>query len=152
MKRLFVLLLAAIFLAGSAAADPVDLSGMSFDDLVALRDHLNLAIWNSREWQEVQVPAGIWEIGVDIPAGHWQINPKEGGMAEVFYCEGVDRTARLPDFDKIWYKETIISTSNSNADRSVNYVDYDLVAGWFIINRSAVFITPYTGKPDLGFR
>lgn len=152
MKRLFVLLLAAIFLAGSAAADQVDLSGMSFDDLVALRDQLNLAIWNSREWQEVKVPAGIWEIGVDIPAGHWQINPKEGGMAEVFYCEGVDRTARLPDFDKTWYKETIISTSNSNADRSVNYVDYDLVAGWFIINRSAVFITPYTGKPDLGFR
>lgn len=153
MKRILSLFLAAAFLlAGSAAADPIDLSGMTFDQLVALRDQLNLAIWNSQEWQEVKIPAGIWKIGEDIPAGRWQINPKEGGMAEVFYCENVDYTAKLPDFDKEWYKETIASKTNRNADRTYNFVDYDLKDGWFLINRSAVYITPYTGKPDLGFK
>ena len=152
MKKLITaILILAMLLPAAALADVPDISNLTFDELVQLKDKINLAMWNSKEWQEVKVPAGIWEIGVDIPAGHWQINPKEGGMAELFYCEAVDETAKLPDFSKKYYKEVIVSTSNSNADRSINYIDYDLVEGWFIINRDAVFFTPYTGKPDLGF-
>ena len=56
MKKFLFSFIVLVLLITSAAADPVDLSGMSFDELVALRDQLNLAIWNSQEWQEVTVP------------------------------------------------------------------------------------------------
>lgn len=31
------------------------------------------AIWNTKEWQEVEVPAGVYEVGVEIPAGEWTL-------------------------------------------------------------------------------
>ena len=30
-----------------------------------LKSKINLAIWNSREWQEVSVPRGVYQVGVD---------------------------------------------------------------------------------------
>ncbi len=55
-----------------------DLQGLSFNELLALREQINLAIWNSNEWQCVEVPAGNYTIGIDIPAGYWTISPIEG--------------------------------------------------------------------------
>ena len=37
----------------------IDLSGMNYDELVALKDQINRAIWNSDDWQEVEVPQGV---------------------------------------------------------------------------------------------
>ena len=71
MKRTLCIILAFVLvltLAPAAFAD-VDLSGMSFDELVALKDQINLALWNSADWQEVTVPQGVWQVGADIPAG-----------------------------------------------------------------------------------
>ena len=89
MKKLVSFFLAALLICSAAAADPVDLSGMSYDELVALRDQINLAIWNSQEWQEVTVPEGIWIVGEDIPAGHWSI--RVAAEKDYFYVSCFDK-------------------------------------------------------------
>lgn len=64
MKKALSLFLAIMLLIVSipAMAD-VDLTGMTYAELVALKDQINLAIWNSSEWQEVTVPQGVWKVG-----------------------------------------------------------------------------------------
>ena len=74
MKRFFCLLFVLVLLPVVSFADLPDLSGLSYDELVQLRDKINLAIWNSEEWQEVTVPIGVWVVGEDIPVGHWSIS------------------------------------------------------------------------------
>ena len=58
MKRFFCILFAFVLLPVFSLADLPDLSGLSYDELVQLRDQINLAIWNSEEWEEVSVPSG----------------------------------------------------------------------------------------------
>ena len=69
MKKVITILITLaliLSLSVSALAD-FDLSGLSFEELVALKDQINLAIWNSEKWQEVEVPHGVWLVGEDIP-------------------------------------------------------------------------------------
>lgn len=72
MKRVALLVL-VILLVGSLAVAEVDLSGMTYDEMVELRDQLDKAIWASDGWQYVQVPGGDYDVGVDIPAGRWTL-------------------------------------------------------------------------------
>ena len=152
MKRFTALFLLLVLLAFSAAADPVILSGMSFDELVALRDQLNLAIWNSQEWQEVTVPAGVWIVGEDIPAGRWIIKPTDRNIAYIIYCEALDDTGYSYKSRSKHFSKTIISETHHQHDDSYNFLDLEMVDRWFFITDSTVIFTPYTGKPDLGFR
>lgn len=32
------------------------------------------AMWETDEWQRVEVPAGVYEVGVEIPAGEWTLS------------------------------------------------------------------------------
>lgn len=72
MKRVVMLVLALV-LVGAVALAEVDLSGMSYEEMVELRDQLDKAIWASDGWQYVQVPGGDYDVGVDIPAGRWTL-------------------------------------------------------------------------------
>ena len=76
MKRFLSLLLCLLVVVSPAwsIADLPDISSLSYDELVELKDSINLAIWNSQEWQEVTVPMGVWTVGEDIPVGHWSIS------------------------------------------------------------------------------
>lgn len=154
MKRLFSLLLTALLLAGSAAADPIDLSGMSFDELVALRDQLNLAIWNSQEWQEVTIPAGIWIVGKDIPVGHWNIKvASETDYQFITYFNHLDSVGLGPDYSGYFYQQQIASSDLvAYGVGCPESVSIDARDGWYIQCTGAVIFTPYAGKPDLGFK
>ena len=151
MKKLLSLLLAVLLLfAGSAAADPVDLSGMTFDQLVALRDQLNLAIWNSQEWQEVEVPAGIYQVGVDIPAGHWHIAAKNYSYTQIYYFEKLNIYGTDPDPINGYMYFIFLKNLGSTDDVST---DIDMKDGmYFKADSDSVIFTPYAGKPDLGFK
>ena len=85
MKRIFaIVLLFTIALLNASALADIDLSGMSFDDLIALQQQVNLALWESDGWQEVTVPVGIYKVGEDIPAGEYQVEASSGlGYIEV---------------------------------------------------------------------
>ena len=154
MKRFFLLFLAAVLLIGCAAADPVDLSGMSFDELIALRDQMNLAIWNSQEWQEVTVPAGIWRVGADIPAGHWSI--RVAGDCDVIlvsYFDKLDDAGLSVGSGAYLFYQTIATPGLSGfGEVNAETVDIEMQDGWFFKCDGTVVFSPYAGKPDLGFK
>ena len=67
MKKLFCLLLILFFIPSTVFAD-VDLSGMSFDELVALRNQVTTALFYSDSWKEIYVPGGFYQVGNGIPS------------------------------------------------------------------------------------
>ena len=153
MKRFFPVFLAAVLLISCAAADPVDLSVMSFDELVQLRDQLNLAIWNSQEWQEVTVPAGVWIVGQDIPAGHWTVRPLPGDYVNVTYFDRLDKYGKSVGLGWRGWGGTL--TARGEGDITFGeptQVDLEMEEGMFFKCNHSVIFTPYAGKPDLGFK
>ena len=156
MKKVFILILVLAMLPIVALADLPDISNLSFDELVALRDKINLAMWESEEWEEVTVPIGVWVVGEDIPAKHWSISLSPNASAKwasVKYCDllnaaGTDAGNR---FDcKIYAYLDVGSPTN---DKYPQVIDLDLQPGTFlIIGNASVVFTPYSGKPSLGFK
>ncbi len=72
MKRFISLLFALVFAVSVAAAE-IDLSGMKYNELIALQHQLVAEIMSRPEWKKVTVPAGEWLIGEDIPSGSYSI-------------------------------------------------------------------------------
>ena len=73
MKRTIAMVIVFLLVLSDITFAEVDLSGMSYDELVILKDRIDKTIWDSQEWQEVTVPQGLYKIGEDIPAGKWTI-------------------------------------------------------------------------------
>lgn len=155
MKRIITLLLALI-LCPSFALAQVDLSGMTYDELVALKDQINLAIWNSAEWQEVEVPYGVWTVGKDIPAGKWEIKVSENAVeAFIKWGDVLDETGLDYSFKgKITEYELLQSASYQyRKTNSTDRVIWDLKEGtYFFVDSGSVIFSPYSGQPSLGFR
>ncbi len=73
MKRFLAILVLVLLVVSSAAAEDIDLSGLSFDQLVQLQSRITMEMMQRDEWQEVTVPAGVYMVGRDIPAGKWEV-------------------------------------------------------------------------------
>lgn len=155
MKKLIFSLALILALPFSACAE-VDLSGMSFDELVSLKDQINLAIWQSEDWQEVTVPQGIWEVGVDIPEGRWTIKPVDGVYAYVTYGSVLESNGKEVSYkSNNYYSESIYSPMSNIYDEGddLTEIDIDAKAGSYIeIDSGSVVFSPYAGKPSLGFK
>lgn len=158
MKKMVALLFVLLFIVSvSFAETEVDLSSMTYDELVALKDQINLAIWNSNDWQEVEVPQGVWMVGEDIPAGHWTIKNGGGYCTWVYLGTKLDETGY--DID-VWHSDFYFGESvmNPNASyfdpaRDKVSIDVDLKNGTYVIidDATAIF-TPFAGKQSLGFK
>lgn len=136
----------------SAFAD-VDLSGMSFDELVALKDQINLTIWNSEEWQEVEVPQGVWEVGADIPEGKWTIRATDGNNAYVTVGTRLDESET--EVDGLIGFESLKSETRRGYNESSDVSNWtiELKEGQYMkVDFGNVIFTPYAGKPSLGFK
>lgn len=143
----------AALLAMPVAHATVDLSGMSFDELLVLKEQINAALWASDEWQEVTVPAGVYEIGKDIPAGHWTITPVDGETARVYWGSSLDESKTdIPPLSLYTY-EQITSPADTYAKyNNIESVSWDLTGGSFVVIKdSAVIFSPFAGL-DLGFK
>ena len=158
MKRIFsmVLCIALLIALPVAGFADVDLSAMSYDELVALKDRINLAMWECEEWQEVEVPQGIWQVGVDIPAGHWTIIASDGsGYCSVQIGRELDKTGKgVEDYFDYGYAN-LVSSSNSYFEKNtgIESIDFYLVDGEYVVIEGAtVIFTPYQGKPSLDFK
>ena len=141
---------------GKTAFD-IKVESLSYEELIQLKDRLNLAMWNSESWQEVTVPEGVWEVGKDIPEGHWSIRlAVENQLSNITYTDSLDEYGK----DVTWgWKGWHGSICNKkNKDGSLKWPEYpeeadiDMKAGMYFINKMPVIFTPYTGKPDLGFK
>ena len=74
MKKFLIFLLILAMVPIIALADLPDISGLTYDELVELKNQIDSAIWASDGWQSVTVPTGLYKIGKDIPAGKWHIS------------------------------------------------------------------------------
>lgn len=163
MKKLMIILLTVCLMVSYAAAEEIDLSGMTFDQLVALKNKINLAIWNSHEWQEVTVPQGVWIVGEDIPAGKWTIRCADLGRNDyLLKCTNIKWgaeydpvTGSIPWSKQYGDKEIYNPNSSDFKAGRVTEITVDLKDGYVVIihdlYNKAVF-SPFTGKPDLGFK
>lgn len=151
MRRVFCLLLAlSLFCASTALAD-FDLSGLSFDELLALRAQVEQAIMQSDEWQEVTVPAGLYLVGREIPAGRWVIAAAPGSTAKVY--KGSKLNADKTTFDFPYTFERLYNKTNRYYTPGDNEsVTWDLDDGIYIlVEEGSVVFMPYTGI-SLGFK
>lgn len=155
MKKIVFFLIVMLALPALACAD-VDLSGMTFDELVALKDQINLAIWNSDQWQEVTVPQGVWVVGEDIPAGHWTIRAADKAMLMMDYGDRLDDDKKsLSWAGDIYYSEMLYGKDHIFFDEDTSMIQTDIEAEegcYFIIKSGNAIFTPYAGKPSLGFK
>ena len=152
-RKKYIAAALAALLAMPVAYATVDLSGMSFDELLALKEQINAALWASDEWQEVTVPAGVYEIGRDIPAGHWTIRPVDGDTAMVYWGSTLDQPKTNIAGGAVLAYEQITSPSDSYAaHNNIEFVSWDLTGGSFVVIKdSAVVFSPFAGL-DLGFK
>ena len=155
MKRIAAFAAAALLLFSQALA-AVDLSSMTLEELIALRQQISLEIASRPEVKAVTVPVGVWEIGKDIPAGHWTITMEKGhalSISGITYCNVLDETGKKTEwpFDGFAYSAQL-TLPGSNYAYAQESIDLDMKSGmYFIVDYSPVVLTPFTGKPDLGF-
>ena len=155
MKKFLALILTLLLLttAVSSLAD-VDLAGMSFHELVALKDRINKAIWESQEWEEVTVPAGVYVVGKDIPAGHWTVRAADGQWATIQWGDVLTESGRqLSYLGAIYEYELLTSPSNGTYEEDdLTETDFLLRDGLYvIIDDGQMVFSPYSGKPPFGF-
>lgn len=156
MKKIIAILTALLIFPVCCIAE-IDLTGMTYDELVALKDQINLAIWNSEEWQEVEVPYGVWEVGVDIPAGKWTVKPVEGTRANIHWGSRLNASGTDVDYQSskdIYELERIYHKNyRSYEPGDPTEVTWDLQDGqFFVVTEGIVIFSPYSGKPSLGFK
>ena len=156
MKRILSVILVLCMISPCVFAESIDLSGLTFEQLAALRDQCQMEMMKRDEWQKVTVPVGVWRIGEDIPAGHWNITASKNsiyGWGRITYCDKLDATGKKPDRrGSSFYYETQVRYPGSQASVESELVDIDLnEESYLIIEYGAMVFTPYTGKPDLGF-
>lgn len=156
MKKTIALVLVLVSLVSVSFADSAfDLSGLSYDELVSLKNQINLAMWNSKEWQEVTVPQGLWLVGEDIPAGHWTITASPSSWVTVTYGSELDDNQKEIEWlCKGYYQELLTGEKHIFAnDDDLRSIDIDAKDGYYIeIKDGTVIFTPYSGKPSLGFK
>lgn len=157
MKRFFALLLVLLSLTGTVFADTIDLSGMTYNELVALKDQINLAIWNSQEWQEVTVPQGVWKVGEDIPAGHWTvICAPEWRYTRISWGEELDDDGESINWlMRHSFTNFVYNPEHKNFKTTDGITEYSFEARngeYIIVNAGSCIFMPYAGKPSLGFK
>ena len=154
MKKLIMLLVLLIALPIVAQAD-VDLTGMSFDELVALKEKIDYVLWQTEDWQEVAVPQGVWKVGEDIPAGHWTIKAYDDAYTSIKYGPRLDSTGRDMGYSDYEIYENVKSPKRSTFTKGDDLEQIDIEAKdgyYFVIDGGYAIFTPYTGKPSLGFK
>ena len=154
MKKLLCILL-LVCMTATAAAESVDLSGLSYADLVVLKDRINLAIWNSQEWQEVEVPQGLWIVGEDIPAGTWTVKCAIDYFSVIRFGDTLEPNSKEIKISKYYSRDEVVSPDYKRYEPGKDLTEATITVkdGDYIhIDYAPALFTPYAGKPDLGFK
>lgn len=159
MKKVFALLVALLLAFGSCAAaegtDAFDFSGLSLAELAELQSRITLAMFETDEWQEVEVPQGVYKIGEDIPAGKWTIRAIDGGSAYVYWGDVLSASGLSLSFSGDIYEYGNLYSKTSPSYRSTDRTEitFDMQDGqYFIVDMGVAVFTPYAGAPKLNFK
>ena len=152
-KLLSVLLIVALLIPSFSLAmyeNLPDVSGYSYLELMYMLGSVKRALWACEEWQQVEVPAGIYTIGEHIPAGHWSICPASGIAYMIIYGSALDKTAAKVDYDSYEWSGWV---SGDPEDKTMlPQLDIVLEDGHFLELHGTTYFYPYTDKPDFGFK
>ena len=154
MKKLLALILILVCVTSCAAAESIDLSGLSFDELVALKERINLAIWECQEWQEVTVPQGLYVVGEDIPEGTWTIKAATDHFTAISFGDTLAENGIEVAYSKN-YGSGAAYSKDSRIYRESDPLEFTFTAkkgDYVLVDYAPALFTPYTGKPDLGFK
>ena len=91
-----------VFIVSSIACAEIDITNVTFDELLKARELITQAIWATDEWQEVEVPAGLYQIGVDIPAGYWTIKTNSYYATMIKYGNFLNKNKNEIDYPYVW--------------------------------------------------
>jgi hypothetical protein len=151
MKKAIALVLILILAAMPVLAEQIDLSGLSFDELRQLQTRISHELTTRPEWKSVTVPAGFYQVGVDIPAATWTITCGKSMFNYVHVRCGKKTNASKTDVDMPWEFSKMIcqpgTGDGTNLESlTVSFYDGDYVN---IEYGEAIFSTPE--RTDLGF-
>jgi len=98
--------------------------GYTFEQLQTEYLAILEAMWKTNEWQKVEVPAGVYQVGVEIPAGEWTLSSDDSFLVNVG--------------TKLDATKTKIESGNSIANELVDKEDYK--NGWTVVLTTGDFI------------
>lgn len=132
----------------TVSADSIDFSSMSFAELVELQNNVNLALWNSDEWQEVTVPEGVWTVGQDIPAGKWTIKVPAKGYIHIYWCDKLDEFGAVSYKGKLYEIYTLKGKQRSSyTEGDTTEITLNLQEGQYVgVDNGDAIFTPYAGN------
>jgi len=131
MKRFLVILVLVFLVVSSAAAEDIDLSGLSFDQLIQLQSRINMELMQRDEWQEVTVPIGVYLVGKDIPAGKWSVSTTNMMTFLTYGKELEENKSEVKHSGDYIYQHIPMDQQETL---------FDFVDGYYVhVNRSVVF-------------
>ena len=153
--RLFALTIAAaLLLAVPVSASGYALESMSWQELLDLKAAITREQLSRDEWQEVEVPEGVYTVGEDIPAGKWTVSCKTGQLSRIVWGEELDKTGQNIAFSGAYASDTVYNPDYRAYEEGAR-TEYTIEAkdGYHIvIEYGPATFQPYTGTPDLGFK
>lgn len=99
MKKMIALVCVLVMMPCMAMAE-IDLSGLSVDELIALRTQIMSELFSRGEIKEAKVPAGEYIVGEDIPAGAYTVTTSSM-MLMVAVDDGMSAIHTLMNGDSI---------------------------------------------------
>ena len=98
--------------------------GYTFEQLQTEYLAILQAMWKTGAWQRVEVPAGVYQVGVEIPAGEWTLSN--------------DRWFLVAVGTKLDATKTDIESGSTIAHELVEKEDYK--NGWTVVLEAGNFI------------
>ena len=155
MKKIICAILSAVLLCSLAlpvAAEGIDLSALSWDELIALKAQINQELTTRDQWQEVEVPQGLWVVGEDIPEGMWTIVCNAGAAVVKWGYSLREGEQRVDVLKSPSDTASVFSAADAQPGARTQYT-LEAKKGMYIeVSFTSVIFQPYTGKPDLGFK
>lgn len=165
MKKVITIVIALILaMTACATAEDIDLSGLTLDELIALRQRITMAMWETEEYQEVIVPPGIWIVGEDIPAGTWtikcaDINSSNADLSRCYFKYGYTLKEDGNDIKSAstFYDYFVLYNPKNKYTDEGELTEYPvtLLDGMYVYIEKGyghALFTTYLGKPSLGFK
>lgn len=114
MKRILVILMIFLFVfAGSASASEIDLTSMTFDELVELRDQIDQQMRAIYPEYDYILTEGNYFVGIDLPAGKvmlYRLSTDDTSLDDVlFYDENGEKVGREWTTSKYTRKRCVIA-------------------------------------------
>lgn len=146
MKKMVACLisLVVVFSFSVSLAD-IDISSLSYEELVDLVNEAQMLMMQSDKWQEVEVPSGIYMVGKDIPEGSWTITASANSLINLTIgSELSEDKLRV----KGAYSQNLFGVDTSYyAEGKTYFVSVELTEGQYVgISGGNVIFTPQTGN------